>query len=357
MAITTKPDQLRRTRVDLLIHNLSVPIRWDVGRVTFRPPGWLLKQLDQDLAEHDAFGKSARDELTEWKWSSASVSIKARRFDTADEEAISHATDAIAVARLYQRSLLPAWGLDNQTFGLMSVYDTKPERTWRSVGHKVVGVSARNTTVASWEFRKEWIRAFRSRPAFAFLDDALRMPDPPAGTWMQRAISCVRTLNLANPMQSEPIRLVLQAVALEALLGDDPPPSPRREFRAQAHPVAQRAAFLTCPVDGPRLSGSDTACLDLTAPSARAIERDSRFAGRPPDYWNLPCSAYWHIREIFGARNDTLHDARDQFPRHTAMRFESRVDDVILDTLDWVVTTRATGLSDLDDAIRALPQP
>ena len=354
--MNTRPDPLRQTRVDFLIHNLSVPIRWDVGRATFRPPGWLLRRLKQDLAKRDPFGTWARDGLTEWKWSSASVSIKARRFDAADEEAISHATDAIAVARLYQRSLLPAWGLDNQTFGLMSVYDTKPERTWRSVGNKVVGVSARNTTVASWAFRKDWIRAFRSRPAFAFLDDALRMPDPPAGTWQQRAISSVRTLNLANPMQSQPIRLVLQAVALEGLLGDDPPPSPRRDFRGQAHPVARRAAFLTCEVDGTQLPGNGTACIDLTAASTSAVEKDPRLKGRPADFWDWPCTCYWHIREVFGARNAALHDARDQFPRHTAMRLESRVDDVILATLDWVVATGATSLADLDAAIGRLPR-
>src|SRR5258705_12654687 len=157
-------------------------------------------------------------------------------------------------------------------------------------------------------------------------------------------------------MQSEPIRLIHQAVAVEALVGDNPPPSAQRDFRSQAHPVAQRAAFLTCEVDGAHLPGNGRACIDLTAASASAVEKDPRLQGRPADYWDWPCTYYWHIREVFGARNAALHDARDQFPRHTAMRLESRVDDVILAALDWVVATGATDLADLDSAIGRLPR-
>jgi hypothetical protein len=211
----------------------------------------------------------------------------------------------------------------------------------------------RSGVLAEFTFRRDWIRTFRNRPAFAFLDDALRQADPPIGSWTQRAMTAVRALNVASPMQSQPIRIVLQAVALEALLGDDTPAAPN-DFRSQAHPVAQRAAFLTCPVDGQALPARGSACVDLTAKSARGVERDPRLGNRPPNYWVWPCSAYWEVREVFAARNEALHGARDHFADRTAMRFEGRVDDIILATLDWVVATGATGLADLDAAIARL---
>lgn len=76
---------------------------------------------------------------------------------------------------------------------------------------------------------------------------------------------------------------------------------------------------------------------------------------RPRRYWDWPCSAYWHIRQVSDARNEALHDARDEFPKSTAMRFEGRVDEVTLATLGWVVATNARRLANLDAAIAALP--
>lgn len=76
---------------------------------------------------------------------------------------------------------------------------------------------------------------------------------------------------------------------------------------------------------------------------------------RPCEYWDWPCTFYWHIREVFDARNTALHTVKDEFPTRAAVRFEGRVDAVILATLDWLVGTRATDIADLDAAIAALP--
>jgi hypothetical protein len=138
------------------------------------------------------------------------------------------------------------------------------------------------------------------------------------------------------------------------LLGDDPEPS--REFRPQAHPVAQRAAFLACPVDGARLGVGKSACLDLWAKSARQLDKHPFYARRPHDRFDWPCSAYWHIREIFNDRNRAMHDATDDFAKNTAMRYEGRVDDVIIAALEWAIDVGASGVADLDAAIARLPQ-
>jgi len=239
----------RRVRVDFRVDGLTVPTAWHVGRATFRPPGWLEARIATDLAKEPRqagpFTDFALEGLSDWKWSSVSVTTIGRRGETATDDARQDAEDAVAVGRLYQRACVPNWGMDVQTFGLVGDVGTSSDIVWQSDFDGVAGVSGRHRgPFAQWGFTRDQVRGFRSRPGFAFPDDALRTPDAPPGSWQQRGITALRALNLASPAQSQPIRIVLQAVALEALLGDDPPAN-RRDFRPQAHPVAQRAAFLT----------------------------------------------------------------------------------------------------------------
>jgi hypothetical protein len=147
---------------------------------------------------------------------------------------------------------------------------------------------------------------------------------------------------------------VLQAVALEALLGDEPQEEAWKRA-GQARPVSQRAAYLTCDrPDGARLEPGDEPCHYLLVDSPRKAEIDPFRGRRPRNYWDWPCTAYWHIRQLFDARNIALHDAQDRFPKNFAMRLEGRVDDVILATLDWVVRNDAKAIGDLQAAISRL---
>lgn len=151
------------------------------------------------------------------------------------------------------------------------------------------------------------------------------------------------------------MRIVLQAVALEALLGDE---SEQEAWTSQAHPVSQRAAFLMCDrPDGARLPPGDAPCHYLTVDKARKAETDPALDRRPKDHWDWPCTYYWHVRQIFDARNKALHDAQDRFPKSLAMRLEGRVDDVVLATLDWVASTRSRGIGTFKAAIANLGQP
>jgi len=351
--------ETRDVRIDMLIPYLKVPVAWRVGQVTFRPPGWLRGELERTVPRSsfaDATDRILKPVLAS-AWSSASVVAQAQvRTPVSGDEARERVRDAIALARLYQRACVPHWSFDHQTFGLPPDIDSTALDHWVTEGARYRGGGSALVGVgAVFEFTKEQVRAFRSRPAFAFLDSALRRGNAPAGSWRQRGISAIRALNAATPLRSQPVRLVLQAVALEALLGDDPPARPG-DFRPQAHPVAQRAAFLTCPFDGRQLAPEKTACIDLTARSAREIESHPDLLGRPHDYFDWPCTEYWHLRQVFDARNRALHDAQDDFPKSTAVVYEGRVDDAILAALDWVVATRARGIADLDAAIAALPR-
>jgi hypothetical protein len=150
------------------------------------------------------------------------------------------------------------------------------------------------------------------------------------------------------------MRIVLQAVALEALLGDEPLEEPWKG-REKAHTVSQRAAYLTCDrPDGARLQPGQEPCHYLIVNSSRRAETDPFHGARPKGYWDWPCTSYWHVRQLFDARNQALHDARDHFPKNFAMRLEGRTDDVILATLDWVVQSKAQGIADLHTALADL---
>lgn len=359
----TRAGRPRRTRFDFRVANLRVPIAFRVGRVTFRPPGWLKRRLRLDFTSDPQVRREWLEDplqpLDAWEWSTASVfgAVAPGSFGGDIEGIREHVRDAIAVARLYQRACVPMAGMDHQTFGLASDLVVAPEWHWLTDRRGFRGHGGwANSTPASWEFGREWIRGFRSRPAFAFLDDTLRGDPPEPGSWHQRALSSVRTLNLASPARTPAMRIVLQAVALEALLADEPREEPQKGH-GQAHPVSQRAAYLTCDrPDGARLKPGEKPCHDLIVDSPRKAEIDPVHGRRPKDYWDWPCTYYWHIRQLFDARNSALHDAQDHFPKNFAMRLEGRVDDVMLATLDWVVRTNSKGIGDLQEAIARIEE-
>jgi hypothetical protein len=109
-------------RVDVRVAQLKVPIAWTVGRVTFRPPGWLKRRLANrrchPLADREMvdFGANL---VGDWKWSSADVTVPVRPGESVPSDDVREAVrDAIAVARLYQRSCVPTMSMDRQTFGI-----------------------------------------------------------------------------------------------------------------------------------------------------------------------------------------------------------------------------------------------
>ena len=349
----------RLTAVHFPVRHLKVPTSWPVGEVTFQPAGVLQRRLARMASQRPdptRFHAEAAAALRGWEWATAQVMTRASppRWQVPTDDLRETVRDAIAVLRLYQRECVPYEDLDEQTFGLVSDIGSETERFWQldRAGLRWWGL-ARTGVCADFAFTRDHIATFRARPAFAYLDDALRCPDDRRSPFQKRAIAAVRTLNLASAMQRQPQRVILQAVALEALLGDDQSSS-RSSGRHQAHPVARRSAFVTCEVDGARLPAGNQACLCLTA-DQQEFFLAPEVKARPRDYWDWPCTYYWHIRQVFDGRNAALHAATDEFPRRTAVRFEGRVDAVILATLDWVATVGATGLADLDDAIATLP--
>jgi hypothetical protein len=338
---------------------LKVPVDWPVGPVTFRPAGWLRDRLGKcprgRTRLQRQFVASAVGQLND-EWATADISVLADRDEGANvADAQETVRDAISVLRLYQRQCVDGWDVDIQTFGLAGDIGAEQSPHWqmdrwrlRRWGTEWVGVPA------AWEFTRQHADDFLKTPAFAYLDKALRSPDSKRNDLERRAIAAVRTLNFASAMQRQPIRIVLQAVALEALLGDAKPKRPA-DVRPQAHQVARRAAFLTCRdsagvAHGPRRP----ACMYLTEKSATQVQREAEALQRKGQAWE--CTYYRMIRDLFEARNAALHDAQDRFEPRTAVRFEWWLDGVIQATLAWSADAGARRIGDIDGAISRLPR-
>jgi hypothetical protein len=105
--------------------------------------------------------------------------------------------------------------LDHQTFGLPTDIGSVVQQhsvTDRRGRFSGIGTE-RHGVIASWEFKRSAMRAFRADRRFAYLDSALRTPDSQRTDWQRRVVAAIRTLNLAAVMQRPAMRIVLLATA------------------------------------------------------------------------------------------------------------------------------------------------
>lgn len=338
-----------------LVTNLVVPFAWPVGPVTFRPPGWLRRQLISQAGRKDVWGDVPIEFLTEgtddWNWASAHVTLARRSQDDPDiAGARGLMEDAVAVLRLFQRFVVPTVNVDRQTFGLAGDVGDALEWHWRIDRDGFAGMGGQRLgVVGAWTFTPVHARRFRTEGVFRFLADAILRHDRPAvgvTPWTQRVIVALRVLNQANAMQRDPLRIILAATALEALLGD--------QGESNSLRVNQRAAFLTC-VDANDTSHGATrpACAILIAKSRKHLGDMLEQRARKGLGWR--CSAFEDVDELTDDRNAALHDATDQFGQRAGLRAQRVVDEVLIAAVRWVQSNNATHLKDLDDAIAALP--
>jgi hypothetical protein len=210
-----------------------------------------------------------------------------------------------------------------------------------------------HSVTESWRtgiFKTADVRAYRADPRFAYLDRALAAKAP--DDWQARAITALRTMNVATVMQRPATRIILLATALEALLGDS--------FKLDAgatggHRLAKRAAYLWCGsnVQPPSLHrpGARPACGLLTASSSpRADPAMYDQAGRR---WG--CSWYGDMRDLYDDRNAALHGGITRFAPRATSTHEFNMDHVVLAALQWILERHPASIDDLDADIRALP--
>jgi hypothetical protein len=319
--------------------------QWPVGPAVFFQQGWLRTHIEarqqRRSRENEDYEMAERRGLAELK--TATVRVRAR----SPEEAADIARDAIAVARLFQRVLVPAWSLDDQTFGLTEDVGSPVERYWSiSTGSKACGHGWRRFGIGgSWTFTRDMLRRIDEDLRFGYLSDVLAAADRRTELG-RRIVLSLRFLNRATVMVAPPIRVATQGLALEVLLSD-------ATEEGLMHRVGRRAAYLTCGrPDDPHAIGGRAACPILALDTQRQLleEIENARARRRP----VGCSAYDRTVIIGGARNKVMHEGCEDFPRLRPATFESWIDEVILELVTWSIRTRGTSIGELDREIAGL---
>lgn len=323
------------------IVHLLIPTSLTLGRVTFRPKGWLSELLATDVAD---WGKNteARDNLKrqadDLVWSTADVE------DANSDAARATVSDAVSALRLYQRSRYRYVGLESQTFGLGADIYSGIEDYWRTDGATLLGAGFEaHGIIGGWEFAGADVDAAASDPLFQQLNRLLTVLPAEAAEFDRRVLVALRMLGRSTRLLPSSLRVVLLAAALEALLGDEPP-------KNRTHRTALRAAYLTCALDDARPHGPDRPCPYFGCWTFKELERGmtaTAATGR-----GAFCSAYWDIRELQELRNTVLHEARTEVERPESA--EGEVDEVLRHLLRWRREGPARdSMADLDRDVRA----
>jgi hypothetical protein len=333
-----------------------------VGQTTIYPPGHLLSRIDANLAERisplpEQLVEDYRRDLLDQRWATIRIPVLApggKIDEPTMDLAREVARDTIAVLRLFQRARVRYVSLDRQTFGLATDIGSVVEQRWvtDAVGRYAgMGWTLHGVFGAEWRFKTADLRAYHHDPRFAYLNRALAAGDAGRDDWQRRAITAIRTMNIATVMQRPANRIVLMATSVEALLGDEFDPS---RSGAGGDQLARRAAYIWCGTDfDPRTlhrPGSRPACGLLTA--KRDPKKDPRLYDRASGVW--ACSWYGAVRNLYDDRNAALHGSAT-FDQRAATRHEFNLDKVVLATVDWVLDRRPSSIADLDSDIAALP--
>ncbi len=293
--------------VHLATYNLEVVKRMAVGRVEFRPSRWLGGHLERTARRHHELwgGKSGQDldgtlrrlnEDLEVRYASANVRANSV------EEARDRAGEAIAVLRLYQRSVAPAINLDQQTFGLRGVIGAVMDRYYATnPGVSIYQGWEWQGVLAEWKFTHEHIDGFYADPRFAWLHAMLRQPGDRRTDLQRQLVQALRFLNMATFMVPPAVRIVLLALALETALGDTEPKGRRTR-------LSRRNAYLTCGHYFDQRYPKREACFYLAARTRKEVETEQRriikLGGDPR------CTYYLDPNRIFGDRDRVVHEAR-----------------------------------------------
>lgn len=317
----------RGADVHIPVEDLQVPQAWHVGRVTFRPAGWLQSYTASQVAvpgtAQEDFLRRAREQMSRHRGATATIRARWRDGDHGPIvlDALEHVRDSIAVLRLYQVAMYPLVGRDLQQFGVsgdvgsaMLLHTATQGRNIIATGGRWLGV------IGSWTFSRGDVRSFRDHPVFAFLDEALRTPNASRTQLQRRAITAVRTRALATGTLPVQMQIVLLATAVEAMLGDD------TYQLGQYYRVAQRAAYVYCGFPTEWHHPTTPACLYLTAPTAKEMKIARR--DRAAQGLGAFCSAFGHAYDLTRFRNEALHGGRTDFGRRTWVLSQTAADQI-----------------------------
>lgn len=358
----TKPrvDHQRYVTVHIPVPLLKLPEPLRVGRVTFRPAGWLDGHAEQipALGTPRHIAASGHRHFLDPDTATAEVHVRISGGERAElaagVEAREIVRDAAAVLRFYQVARYRRHDARRQTFGLADEVGSAMQHFWVLRGRRFIASgSSWHGQIAPWGFGLGDAATFRADPVFAYLGAALRTTPGRRNQFERRALNAVRTYSLALLQHRVSLQVVLLATALEALLGDEPDPKdPDRTERGGYLRIAQRAAYLWCGADFNDPYPGRAACFRLEAKTLSALIR--AFNDRVGQGQRPVCTYFGSLMLLLDDRHEALHRQREQFPQQDTNTHPVTAEEVIVHCLRWIVANRATRLRQLDVAIERL---
>ena len=335
---------------------LKTPRAWRVGRVTFKPAGWLAGYcrpgLESSPASNRPFLEDAQKGIEEHSASTAAVRVRwpGHNADPVLDAAIEDVRDALAVLLLFQHWRHPQLNTDLQQFGVhgdvggaIQRYTVTDRRRVQAWGIRHVGI------FGNWEFSKADADVFATDHRFRYIDNALRARGQRTEL-QRRVLTAIRALGLASTTPRPQVKVVLLATAVEALVSPDNPLDLRGEYLR----IAQRAAYLVCGEPDHRYP-SRPPCFYLQTTSLRALKNvleDRQTQGKPSE-----CSTFRHYYGLLNDRNDALHKAKERFDRSRVYWHARYAETLVLYLVEWAIAHPSAGLGDLLAEIDAFAHP
>jgi hypothetical protein len=325
---------------------LDVASEWAIAGVTFRPKGWLAKNvIELGASEH------LREALA--RLDCATVDVYAESQDASR----ARARDAVGLLRYYQRYLRAYTTGQGSRFGLTDEVFVNHDMSVRETDGRVLSHSVGTVGRGGhFEFGSGHIDYFNYAPGLTVLSESLAET---AGTdWQQRFRSCLRFLGHAALIDEQQLRIVLIAAGLEVLLADGSMARPRVGVPkgTTADEVARRCAYLACGTKGaPDDRPGHPQCGPDFCPALTIADRNKRTTAakrRGAQDRYAQCEAFMYAQRLFDDRNSVLHQGRDDFQRTDATQHAVFADRVVLSAARWV---HASGAKKLQELVQLMP--
>ncbi|MDQ1444167.1 MAG: hypothetical protein QOI20_631 [Acidimicrobiaceae bacterium] len=336
--------------------------QWRLGRATFRPPGEAAAEVATFAAQatvHDSWRVAfelATEVAARWV-NSSTVDVEA----DSDEDANSIASESLAALRFFMREIVPV-NVEIHRIGLVGEVAHAVREylgVFEGLERLAVGGSVIDAAV-DFRFTTEDLDKWDSDARVSWLSSELALDLESRSIEGRRAITALGLLDRAFLSRDPVVRVILCAVAVEALLADIEDPNAAKPSMTGSLRIASRVAYLTCgtgcAVDRPAcpyvlgFKGHKHVWAMAEQWSQAGKEwRCSAFLdiARPPDM-----ETYFRRPSLFGARNEAAHEGRTSLDASDVTWMRVYAEGAVKAFLSWVARTHGT-VADLDSEVQA----
>lgn len=334
---------------------------WRLGRAMFRPPGQVsaeVASLASQAEVHQSWAvahESATDVAARWARSST-IEVAA----DSEEAARVAVSETMAALRFFMREIVGV-NVEHHRIGLVGEVDNAVREYLGFFDglNRVATGWTRIDAAVDFRFKDEDLNKWDDDPRIIWLSAQLALDRDDRSPSGRRAVTSLELLDRVFLSRDHVVRVILCAVAVEALLSDVEDPDAVTPSMTGSLRIAARVAYLTCgvgcAVDRPAcpyvlgFKGHKHVWKMAEEWSAAGQEwRCSAFLNiaRPPDM-----DGYFRRRSLFGARNEAAHEGRTTLDDSDVSWMRIHAEEAVNAFLSWVSSRVDATVADLDAEI------